>query len=264
MSTAKPWPCDPEAAWAAATPTDAPARRTPPDISDFDDFKQLAAPGKSAGASAAILTVAGVFFLAMGIVLLAFRPESSDGTDGGFFAGVLFVFRWYWVAPFAVAVWFLLSAPRAYRKESRDYPMETRDLYEASRVRGVTVETCSARFRIYDASEGTVEAEIGVDVRLDAAQAERIRQAFRTWFEQLKADRTSTGQMRDQHGPKDVRPAEDFFGPEAVGGYLMRQIYAPERFVLLVPDPPHSTEAWARWRIKSRRAPSEGRQNRNR
>lgn len=58
--------------------------------------------------------------------------------------------------------------------------------------------------------------------------------------------------MRDRLGPADVRPAEDFFGPDAAGGYLIRQIWAPERFVMLIPDPPHSSEAWARLRIEGR------------
>lgn len=187
--------------------------------------------------------VAGVLFLAMGIVLLVFRPE-SDGTESGSWAVVSFVMRWCWVGPIAAAISFLASAPRTYRRYRRDHPMETRDLYEASRLRGVIVEPFPARFRIHDTSDGQVNAVIGVDVRLDAAQAARIRLAFTTWFEQLDADRRSAREMRNQHGAEDVRPAEDFFGPEAVGGYLMRETWGVDRFVLLVPDPPHSGRRW--------------------
>lgn len=191
-----------------------------PDISDFDDFERFVAPGNPALLGAVISVLAGLFFLVMGIVLFVYRPESYDA-DEGFFEVVSFVFRWYWVAPLGTAIWCLARVPVVYRNENRDHPMETRT---STRPRASAVSR-SRRARPGSGSPTAPKAPC------------RLR---------------SARQMRDRLGPADVRPAEDFFGPDAAGGYLIRQIWAPERFVMLIPDPPHSSEAWARLRIEGR------------
>ncbi|THV29100.1 hypothetical protein [Glycomyces paridis] len=249
MRPPQPWPGDPAAVWAAtAAPDDAPERPAPPDLSSFADFERLAAPKDSSRAGAVVLAVSGVLFLAYGLILMAVMPGPVEGVEG-FFAAVIFVVRWHWIAPLAAGAWFLASAPIAYRRDKRDHPGETRDLYEAARERGVVVETFPARFRVLD-TEGTAPATIGVDVRLDAADAARIRRAFDAWFDRLDAEPKAVDRAQRRNGEREVRPAEDLFGTEAAGGYLMRRTHWGQRFTLLVPDPPHSTRRWARLPIE--------------
>ncbi|NDK92179.1 hypothetical protein GYA93_21815 [Gordonia desulfuricans] len=242
MPNDKSWPCDPESVWAAAAPAAAPGRPTPPDIGDLDDFRRLAAPGDGAVGGAVVYAIAGAFFLAVGIVALFFRPDPADA-DG--FLGVLqWLIRWYPIAPLAVGAAFLIAAPRSYRRDRADHPHEVRDLYEAATDRGILVEKAGASFRILDRSDGWVDAAVGVDVRLDAVRAAHIREAFRTWFALLGADAQAARHARNLNGRTEVRRAEEIFGPEATGGYLMRATYPNSAFALLIPDPPHTSNSW--------------------
>lgn len=245
MRPPKPWPGDPEAVWAAtAAVATAPPRPDPPDVSGFEDFERLAAPPMPGLASAILFAVFGTCMIVYALVMRPFLPAPVEDV-GGFFGAVLFVMRWHWIAPLVLGAWCLLSAPRIYRKDRRDHPREVRELYEAARDRGVMCETFQTDFKVLG-GEGWYDAVIGVDARLDAVRAARVRRAFEDWFALLEADSKTAHEMRYRHGEREARSAVDFFGPEAEGGYLIRQPHGPGRWTLLVPDPPNSAHRWAR------------------
>ena len=244
MSIDEHWPGDPAGIWAATRPTAGRTRRTPPDLRDFEEFERLAAPGDSAIGGAVIYTVGGLFFLVTGIVGLIFRPDAPDASMGTFFSLFAWAVRWYPLLALAAGIGFLVAAPLTFRRERRNHPQEIRDLYEAACDRGILVETTAARFRIFDTGDGWVEAAVGVDVRLDPVAATRIRTAFHRWFTLLEQDRKAAQAMRVKNGRGDVRRAEDVFGPEAAGGFLLRLAYDDAPFALLIPDPPNNSARW--------------------
>lgn len=242
MRPPQPWPGDPEAIWAAADPGEPPQRPVPPDLTAFEDFERLAAPPETAKSSAITLSVIGTVFLVWAVLSFAFRPEPV-ASDGGVVAAIMFGVRWHWAGVLVAAVWFLASAPRAYRKERRDHPREVRELHEAVCDRGVVAEVFPAGFKVLD-SNGWSKAVIGVDARLDPASAARIRRAFRDWFAYLRSDDAAARKVRNRHGEREVRSAAEFFGPEAEGGYLIRHDLAVKPWMLLVPDPPNTSASW--------------------
>lgn len=242
MRPPTPWPGDPASFWAAADTSRALPRATPPDLASFDDFERLAAPRESAKTSAILLTVFGALFLVWAVFSFLLRPDPLEG-GGAVMDVVVFLTRWHWVAVLAVAIGFLLSAPRAYRKERRDHPKEVRDLYEAVRDRGVLVEVFPASFKVLG-NDGWSSAVVGIDARLDPVAAARIRHAFKAWFAHLKTDAKTADKVRSRNGSREVRSAADIFGPEAEGGYLIRYDWIAKRWLLLVPDPPNSSRSW--------------------
>lgn len=243
MSPSKPWPGDPGAFWAAAASgADPLPRRTPPDLTRFEDFERLAGWPKPGAGSAIIWLVFGVVYLGYAIVAFAIRPDPIEGAEG-LWAAFEFAVRWHWVVALVAGVWALLHAPRVYRKDRSDHPKEVRDMYEAARDRGIVVETFPADFKVHG-SGGWSSAVIGIDARLDPVTAARIRRAFKDWFAHLRTDSKTAHAVRDRNGERAVRSAADLFGPEAEGGYLIRHDYFRKRWMLLVPDPPNSSKRW--------------------
>ncbi|MCD0442371.1 hypothetical protein LO763_01855 [Glycomyces sp. A-F 0318] len=251
MPTAKPWPGDPEAVWAAAAhPLPREALRpmsAPPDVAGFDDFAARVAP-RPGIASAIISLIAGIFFSAEGIALLALRPDWRPDDAEGFEAVFFFALHWHWLPAIAAGLWFLFSAPRIYRREYREHPGEVRALYEAFHDRGVLCELFSTPYKV-QSGDGWAAAALAVDVRLPPERAARVRRAFKAWFAVLADDKRADKEAADLHRGRDVLEATELFGPEAEGGYLVHSGFM-ETWTVLIPDPPGGKKRWERLGVR--------------
>ncbi|WP_026931409.1 hypothetical protein [Glycomyces tenuis] len=253
MRPAKPWPGGPDAVWAASAGTSAQHRPPAPDVSGFDDFARRVAPREAALLSALLFVFLGVGLLVYAIVVASLMPELPEGLDG-FDAVVLNLMKWHWVVSLVVGAWSLLvTAPRTYLKDKRDHPGETRALYEASLDRGVVCEVFATRFKV-PGSDGWDRTVIGIDARLDGERAARIRRAFTDWFAAVQSDVRTDKEVSKRHGGRDVLPAEDVFGPEAAGGYLIRQSVVGTGWMMLIRDDPVARREWTRLRIEEAKA----------
>ncbi|WP_051393198.1 hypothetical protein [Glycomyces arizonensis] len=243
MHPAEPWPGGPDAIWAASANT-APAPRPPaPDVTGFDDFVRRAAPSEPGLFGPVVFAVLGAIFLVYAFVFRAYMPEFPDDVDGAV-AVILFLAAWNWLGALALGVWCLITAPRTYYRDRRDHPGEVRALYAASLDRGVVCELFPTGFKVLG-GDGWDPTVIGVDARLDEAAAARVRRAFADWFAAVEGDKRTDREVAHRHNGRDVLPAEEVFGREAEGGYLIRGDYRRGRWALLIADPPATKRSWS-------------------
>ncbi|RIQ29616.1 hypothetical protein [Jiangella rhizosphaerae] len=253
-----PWPGDPAAAWRRAVadaPAEPPARRRPPDLSDFATFTRLVPQRGEYLAMPVLYGVGGVFCVAVGLHLMRYqRPlDPFDGTVPAWLGLLAYWPPWFLMLALGAAA--LCWAPVSYVRGKRDHPRHLRELYERVRRDGILVQTFPCRLRL-EATEGTEQAKIAVDARATDAQAARLHAAFGDWLDGVSGDPAATKAVRDRYGSsRRVLPATELFGPDAGGGYLVRGTVGSSWRVLL---PSTADDGAVRWSIEGVRDPEHG------
>lgn len=213
----RPWPADPASAWAEAvrSPGHIVRLADPPRIdgADADSIADWLGAQRSplpifalAGAVAGAILVVG---LSLGVFPLSGRGGTPAWLQwaGGVALLIASAALWAWEA----------------RRRRRRPPLEIPP------VRMVLCELHPTAFRIHD-GDGYLGTCVAIDAEASDAQAATIRTAFRVWLARLHADPDAAKSARDelwQPPGVNVFASEEIFGPEAVGGYLVRSPNRP-------------------------------------
>lgn len=228
------WPADPASAWAQAVAAPVPKARygNPPSIRPLEEVaanmrRQLVA----VPTIALTLTVVGV--IVVGGLLVGVFPLSGRSTSVGvqWFAGVVLLI----VGP---VLWI---GHRQWRKHEERVGFPP--------ARGVLCEIYPTTFHIGD-GDGWCLTSVAIDGRTADEQASRIVTAFRIWLARVEADKEADSAAKSAWNSGFRRrvinafAAEEIFGPEATGGYLVRGTASRSRWALLLDwrepeDPAH-------------------------
>lgn len=215
-----PWPADPVSAWSEAV-------WKPDRIARLSDAPEV---GSADAASIAdwvedqrsvlpmlAIVCATVGLILVGGLLLGALPLSGPGEKpawlqwtGGI--GLL-------IASLALWAWEVL-----HRRKRRSEPLR-----EIPPLRMVLCELRPTTFSIND-GDGYRGTCIAIDANTADLQAARILTAFRIWLARLREDPGAASQARNklwQPAGVSVFASEEIFGPQAIGGYLVRRPNLP-------------------------------------
>ncbi|MDV3123874.1 hypothetical protein M1247_02995 [Mycobacterium sp. 21AC1] len=228
------WPADPASAWAQAVTSPMPIARPgePPQIKPLEEIAAKARQQRVFVPTVALVfTVVGavvVVGLLAGVFPLSGRNTSAD-------------VQWVAGPLLLIAGPVLWIAHRSWRtrEERRGFPP----------ARGVLCEVYPTKFHVHD-GDGYCLTSVAIDARTSDGQATKISAAFSIWLARLDSDEQAGSEARDAwqagggKGIANVYGSEEFFGPEAAGGYLVRGTVRRSPWALLldwrVPgDPAH-------------------------
>lgn len=230
-----PWPADPVSAWtdAASAPRHLIRHDDPPMIGSLDDVAARVRQRSSLlPMFALVFTVTGAILVA-GLTVGVF-PLSREG-------GAPVEVQWIGGVALLVAGLVVWSAHLWWTRaeQKRPYPP----------AQGALCELYPSNFDIPD-GDGYCSTVLAIDTRTADDQAAKIALAFSIWQERLASDSDAASEARStwvKGGGKaiaNVYGSEEFFGPEASGGYLVRPSSRRARWALLLTarppkDPKH-------------------------
>jgi hypothetical protein len=218
------WPADPASAWqqAAASPVPIARPGEPPEITPLEEIAANVRRQRAFVPTVALVfTVVGavvVVGLLAGVFPLSGRSTSAD-------------VQWVAGPVLLVAGPVLWIAHRNWRTraERRGFPP----------ARGVLCEIYPTTFHVHD-GDGHCLTSVAIDVRTSDRQAARIAAAFSIWLARLDSDDQAGSEAREAwqagggQGIANVHGSEEFFGPEAAGGYLVRGTVGRSPWALLL------------------------------
>lgn len=218
------WPADPASAWAQASGSSVPIARygDPPSIRPLEEIAEnMRRQRVFVPTVALVFTVVGAILV--GGLLSGVFPLSGRSTSAAvqWTAGVVLLI----VGP---VLWIGHRQWRAH-EERRGFPP----------ARGVLCEIRPTTFRIGD-GDGHCLTSVAIDARTSDEQASRIAAAFRIWLARLEADKEADSAAENAWGSGLRRrvvnafASEEIFGPEAVGGYLVRGTAGSSPWALLL------------------------------
>jgi len=215
-----PWPGDPGSAWAEAVRSPEPYDRLPgrPDVDPegaasiadwIEDQRSLLPMFAFVFAGVGAVLVGGLLF---GILPLSGSDRTKESVQwiGG--TGLLIA---------AAALWAWEVARKRMQRE--------RASQDAPPIPTVVCELSTTTFHIHD-GDGYGETCIAIDADASNAQAARLRTAFRIWLARLEADPEAASAARnEQWRPSGANAfaAQEIFGPQAAGGYIVRRPLPP-------------------------------------
>lgn len=226
-ATYAPWPGRSDVAWSAAealstSPSSRPEqRRVAPDIATLDGFRRHVRTPFSEGfllcAVLGGLTGALLLIYAVGPASVHVRNPTLAAVIryGAIVALVISLIGCVCGAPVSP-----LSSRLAHAR-MRARPHILGHVYPAKSRTGTW------RFRV-EAGEGLQDTAVVIDTVLEADSAARLLEAFDVWFETLENDRLADRGAQLRFGSATIVATSDIFGPEATGGYLVRDEH-PDR-----------------------------------
>ncbi|MFD2757017.1 hypothetical protein [Gulosibacter faecalis] len=214
------WPADPESAWREATHSPDPITRLtdPPEVESADFASTLDWLGEQRSMLPAFAVVAAVVgAIVLGGLAVGVLPMSGAGAIPA--PALWAIGIGLLVVAVALTVWELVRRMR----------QRGRDLQEIPPVRIVLCELRTSKFHVHE-GDGYHGTCVAIDAAAPDAQAARLLTAFRIWLARLEADPDADIAARDvgwQPRGATVMTAEEIFGPQATGGYLVRQPNPP-------------------------------------
>lgn len=215
-----PWPADPGSAWAEAVQSpDRIVRLSDPPEVDSADAASIADWIQDRRSLLPMLAVVigAVGLILVGGLLIGVLPLPAPG-------GTSAAVQWkagmgLLMASVVLWIWEALR-----RRKRRSAPPR-----EAPPARMVLCELHPTRFAIHD-GDGYRDTCVAIAADTSDVQAARIRTAFRIWLTRLRADADAASRARNelwQPSGANVFAAEEIFGPDAAGGYLVRRPNSP-------------------------------------